>query len=120
MGPAFFGRARDRHCDRQCLSFWHHSPRPPGPSEAAVTTADIGGVIRMRRRELGLDQHELAAMVGVSRQWVLAIERGKDRADLSLVLRTLRVLGLAIRVAPLDDDDDSLNLDAVIDRARKP
>jgi hypothetical protein len=30
---------------------------------AIVTSADIGGVVRARRRELGLDQHELARMV---------------------------------------------------------
>lgn len=59
-------------------------------------------------------------MVGVSRQWVLAVERGKDRADISLVLRTLRVLGLAIQVAPLDEAvGDSVSLDALLDRARK-
>ncbi|HEX5657579.1 MAG TPA: helix-turn-helix domain-containing protein [Polyangiales bacterium] len=87
---------------------------------AVVTSADIGGVIRTRRRELGLDQHELAGMVGVSRQWVLAVERGKDRADFSLVLRTLRVLGLAIQVAPLDEAaGDSVSLDALLDRARQ-
>lgn len=86
-----------------------------------TTSADVGSVIRARRRELGLDQHELADMVGVSRQWILAIERGKDRADLSLVLRTLRVLGLTVQVAPLGaPSDEALNLDSVIARARKP
>lgn len=85
-----------------------------------VTSADVGSVIRTRRRELGLDQHELARMVGASRQWVLGVERGKDRADLSLVLRTLRVLGLTVQVAPLSDaSDDPSGVDAVLDRARK-
>jgi HTH-type transcriptional regulator / antitoxin HipB len=87
---------------------------------AVTTSADIGGVIRTRRRELGLDQHELASMVGVSRQWVLAIERGKDRADLSLVLRTLRVLGLSVQLAPLAEaSDDPAHLDAILTRAKK-
>lgn len=85
-----------------------------------VTSTDIGGVIRTRRRELGLDQHELAEMVGVSRQWVLAVERGKDRADVSLVLRTLRVMGLVIQVAPLGDaSEDPSSPDATLARARK-
>ncbi|HEY6876656.1 MAG TPA: helix-turn-helix domain-containing protein [Polyangiales bacterium] len=77
-------------------------------------------MIRSRRKELGLDQRELASMVGVSRQWVLGVERGKDRADLSLVLRTLRVLGLAIQVAPISEADGAPDLDAILERARKP
>lgn len=63
------------------------------------TAADIGGLIRTRRRALGLDQRELAARVGVSRLWVIEIERGKPRAELGLVLRTLAALGIHLDAA---------------------
>lgn len=58
---------------------------------------DVGGLIRERRRALGLDQRTLAARVGVSRQWIVAAEKGKPRAALGLILRTLNALGVALR-----------------------
>lgn len=84
------------------------------------TPLDVGLTIRERRRALGLDQAELARRVGVSRQWVVAMEKGKARAELGLVLRTLSALGIELRAdsgkrgraAPLID------IDAVVDRAR--
>jgi len=64
-----------------------------------VTTAeDIGALVRERRRERGLSQQALADSVGVSRQWIVAIEAGKARAELGLVLRLLNVLDLTVRV----------------------
>jgi HTH-type transcriptional regulator/antitoxin HipB len=91
--------------------------------ESAVVhnSSDIGLVIRARRHELGLDQHELAAMVGASRQWVHNIEKGKDRADVGLVLRTLRALGLVVAVQPMPapTPGDPIDIDRVIEQARK-
>ena len=60
------------------------------------TPLDLGLVIRDRRRKLKLSQTELARKAGVGRQWVVAIERGKTRAELGLVLRTLAALDLGI------------------------
>ena len=86
------------------------------------SSADLGLVIRARRRELGLDQHELAAMVGTSRQWVLGIEKGKDRANAGLLLRTLRALGLMVVVQPMPalPSGDPIDIDRVIEQARTP
>ena len=61
------------------------------------TPTDIGLTIRERRRSLGLDQKTLALRVGVSRQWIIAAEQGKRRAELGLVLRTLDTLGITLR-----------------------
>ena len=58
------------------------------------TVAEIGEVIRGRRNELGLDQADLAKRCGVSRQWLVAVERGKPRAQIELVLRVLRELDI--------------------------
>ena len=60
------------------------------------TPTDIGLLIREKRRALSLDQAELARRVGVSRQWIIGIEKGKARADLSLVMRTLDALGIVL------------------------
>jgi len=60
------------------------------------TPADFGAAIREKRRALGLDQGTLATRVGVSRQWVVEMEKGKPRAAMRLVLRTLEVLDIAL------------------------
>jgi HTH-type transcriptional regulator/antitoxin HipB len=67
---------------------------------------DLGALIRDRRNELGLTQQELADKTGVSRVWVVALEKGKPSAQLDLVLRTLRQLGLALSV---DSEKPSLS-----------
>lgn len=59
---------------------------------------DIGLVIREQRRKLNLDQEELARRVKVSRQWIVEVEKGKLRAEIGLVLRTLDALGLTLSV----------------------
>ena len=89
------------------------------------TPIDIGSAIRDRRRRLGLGQDELAARVGVSRKWIIDVEKGKPRAEIGLVLRTLDALGLRLS---LDDesaasatgfsDVPAVDIDRVIDNAR--
>jgi len=60
------------------------------------TPLDLGLIIRQQRRRLGLNQTDLASRVGVGRQWIVAIEHGKARAELGLVLRTLAALDLTL------------------------
>ncbi len=87
------------------------------------TPLDLGLVIRQRRRDLGLNQTELAARVGVGRQWIVAIEHGKARAELGLVLRTLVALDLALMV---NDDarrqgrgKPAIDIDAIVEAAKR-
>jgi HTH-type transcriptional regulator / antitoxin HipB len=74
------------------------------------TPLELGAFLRDLRKKRGLDQGTLARQVGVSRQWILEMEKGKPRASLGLVLRTLSALGAAI------DIKDPINSPA---RARK-
>jgi HTH-type transcriptional regulator / antitoxin HipB len=60
------------------------------------TPADLGALIRDRRTKLRLDQKSLAAKAGVSRQWIVEVEKGKPRAEIGLLLRTLSALGIAL------------------------
>ena len=88
------------------------------------TPLDLGLVIRDRRRKLELSQTELARKAGVGRQWIVAIEHGKSRAELGLVLRTLAALGLPLTIAPDDhrlpssDDMNPVDIDAIVSAAR--
>lgn len=68
------------------------------------TPVELGLILRGRRKDLGLGQEALAQQAGVSRQWVVEVEKGKPRAELGLVLRLMRVLGLLIDVNPMRSD----------------
>jgi HTH-type transcriptional regulator/antitoxin HipB len=83
---------------------------------------DLGAAIRDRRRRLRLDQQTLAERVGVSRQWIIEAERGKPRAPVGLVLRTLEALGLSLAIDEAQDEGrtSSTDIDAVVRRARRP
>jgi HTH-type transcriptional regulator / antitoxin HipB len=83
--------------------------------------ADLGAVIRDRRKQLKLDQAAFARHMGVSRQWVIAIERGHSRAELGLVLRALDALNILLD-AHVDQGkrpSGGVDIDAVVAKARK-
>lgn len=63
------------------------------------TAADLGAFIRERRVKLGMDQSELAEKAGTSRKWIVEVEQGKPRAEIGLVLRTLKTLGVSLDIA---------------------
>jgi len=70
-----------------------------------TTSADLGRTIRDRRLELGYTQQQLAERVGVARQWIVKVEKGKSRAEIEPLLHTLFQLDLELRVdqaAPAD------------------
>ena len=84
------------------------------------TPADLGAVIRERRKELRLDQADLAKQIGTGRQWIGGIERGRSRAELGLVLRALDALGLRLDTAIASAmQKDTPDLDAIVSAARK-
>lgn len=84
------------------------------------TPADLGAVIRDRRKQLKLDQSTFAKQIGVSRQWVIEIERGHTRAELGLVLRALDAL--KIRLDATADEtgrSSAIDIDAIVTKAKK-
>ena len=86
------------------------------------TPADLGAVIRDRRKQLKLDQAAFAKRIGVSRQWVIEIERGHARAEQGLVLRALDALGIHLD-ASIDETKrgraGDVNIDAIVAKAKK-
>jgi HTH-type transcriptional regulator/antitoxin HipB len=91
------------------------------------TAKDIGALIRDQRKKQKLDQAELAEKVGVNRRWVLQVERGKPRAEIGLVLKTIDALGLILSIegvaaAPRQGrrEIESVDIDAIIENARRP
>jgi len=92
------------------------------------TAKDIGALIRDQRKKQKLDQAELAEKVGVNRRWVLEVERGKPRAEIGLVLKTLDALGLALSVEGKaaarrrggSGEIEPVDIDAIIENAKRP
>jgi HTH-type transcriptional regulator / antitoxin HipB len=86
------------------------------------TSRDLGALIKDRRRALKLSQQDLAARVGVGRLWIVKLEKGKPTAQISLVLRTLKELGVPIEasIRPIGDTRraDAIDLDAIIQKTK--
>jgi len=88
------------------------------------TPQDIGALLRETRKKAGLGQAELARRIGVSRQWVVEVERGKPRAEMGLVLRALNTLGSPLQTSMTATynhvaDTPDIDIDAIIDAARQ-
>jgi HTH-type transcriptional regulator/antitoxin HipB len=88
------------------------------------TAADLGAVIRDRRKRLKLDQSTLAKQVGVSRQWIIEVEHGHPRAELGLILRVLDALGIKLDAdsnlsAGRGTPKSAVDLDAIVAKAKK-
>lgn len=62
--------------------------------------------LRELRRERDLTQEELAKVLGVSRQTIIAIERGKYAPSLPLAFRISRVFERPLDTIFFEDDDD--------------
>ena len=80
---------------------------------------EIGAFVRENRLKLKLSQAQLAERVGVSRLWIVNLEKGKSTAQLDLVLRTLDILGLSLDTCKKTpaSQSDSIDLDKLL-RAR--
>lgn len=86
------------------------------------TPVDFGAVIRDRRKQLKLDQAALARRIGVSRQWVIEMERGHPRAELNLVLRALDALDIDLDVSTEKRRrraSSAADIDDIVSKARK-
>jgi y4mF family transcriptional regulator len=63
---------------------------------------ELAGLFRDGRARVGWSQSELAETVGVSRQWISLVERGKTSVEFDLVVAALQALGYGLHVDPSD------------------
>ena len=61
-----------------------------------VSVNDLAASVRQARRQLGWTQAELAERSGVSRDWIIGLEKAKPSQEIALVLRTLKALDLNV------------------------
>ena len=90
------------------------------------TPADFGAAIRDRRLRARLTQAALARKVGVGRQWIVEVEKGKPGAPLAMILRTLGALNIALQTdqAPpnakrASRKEKAVNLDSLLANLRQ-
>ena len=91
-----------------------------------LTPEQLGAAIRLRRKEKGLTQNALAALLGAERKWVINLESGNSKAEIGLVLRALEALNL--RASLIDAGKpgsrgtlrDASRLDEVFQRLQRP
>jgi HTH-type transcriptional regulator/antitoxin HipB len=92
------------------------------------TPSDLGAVIREQRLRLGLDQRSLAQKAGTSRKWLVEVENGKPRAEIGLILQTLKALGIELNASPGPDlphaksgkrNIAQINVDSILDSLKK-
>jgi len=63
--------------------------------------AQIGRLVRARRKDVGLTVAEAAELAAVSRRLLTELERGKRRnVGVAALLRVLEVLGMRVEVEP--------------------
>jgi len=73
------------------------SPTTHAPIRSA---RDLGALLRRARKAEGLTQAEAAALAGVGVRFLSELERGKETAELGLVLRVCTRFGLDVVVLP--------------------
>jgi HTH-type transcriptional regulator / antitoxin HipB len=78
------------------------------------TTLDLGVAVRDARLQQGLTQAELADRIDVSRQWVIALERGKASAELGIAMRAITSLGMVANLIDAPIINSGIDLDRLL------
>jgi DNA-binding XRE family transcriptional regulator len=68
----------------------------------STLTEHLGGQIRQKRLYRGLTQVDVAAMAGITRQTVIAVEKGSLSSSINVYARVLAVLGCDLAVIPAE------------------
>ncbi|MFN0164190.1 MAG: type II toxin-antitoxin system Y4mF family antitoxin [Burkholderiales bacterium] len=70
----------------------------PGRAPVARSSADLGAIIRDRRKQLALTQLDLAGLANSGNRFIVEVENGKPTVQLQKVLDLLQLLGLELVV----------------------
>jgi len=72
----------------------------PFTENAVKSTAELGDIVRERRRQLALKQLEVAGLGNTGNRFIVELEQGKPTVQLQKVLDVLDLLGLEVVVRP--------------------
>ena len=65
-----------------------------------MTTQAFGDFVKKRRKELGMNQDELALVSGTGVRFISDLENGKETCELGKALAVLANLGIELAFAP--------------------
>ena len=65
-----------------------------------MTAVYIGDTIKIRRKELGMNQSDLAMVTATGRRFISDLENGKASCELGKALAVLDNLGLELHITP--------------------
>lgn len=60
------------------------------------TPADIGKMVRARRREQGISQEQLAGVAGTGTRFISDLENGKGTIQVDKMIKVIEALGLRL------------------------
>jgi transcriptional regulator with XRE-family HTH domain len=72
------------------------------------TVREIGLLVRTERTRQRLTLQGLAEQVGCTRQWISSLERGGERLEVALVLRTLSALNVRLDARTSEAEDGAV------------
>lgn len=72
-----------------------------------TTPEDIGQTIRARRKQLHINQKELAMACGTGLRFIVDLEKGKPTCQIGKTLQVLQALGLALETTAQAGDGTS-------------
>lgn len=78
--------------------------KPSAAYGKVVNAEQLGGVIRLKRKEIGIRQEVAAGMTGVGTKFLSQLENGKETAELGKALQVLQKMGLELYVFPRSAD----------------
>ncbi len=73
-------------------------------SDVTNISQKTGAAIRVRRKQLGMTQQDVAEIAGLQRQTISRVEAGNEAATFSSVAHIAAVVGLDLGVTPRYDD----------------
>lgn len=88
-----------------------------------TSVTDISALVRQARQDRGWTQVQLAEHSGVSRDWIIALEKAKPSLEIALVLRTLRALNLSLKIEGQGEQpqaDDVIDVDDLLTPSKEP
>ncbi|UUW90623.1 helix-turn-helix transcriptional regulator [Pimelobacter simplex] len=70
----------------------------------ATNAEQMGALVKQARLRAAMSQADLAALVGVTRQWVIAFESGSPTSRIGLAIRAVQAVGLAVDLVDTEQD----------------
>lgn len=65
-----------------------------------ISTKELGRLVKKRRKELAMNQSDLALVSATGRRFISELENGKESCELGRTLRVLASLGIEIIIQP--------------------